>query len=67
MIETTGTSENYKGAAREKRAKAVPLGRVGEPSDIAKVVLFLISEAAAYVTGQIVYVDGGLGAGATQR
>ncbi|MAR80175.1 MAG: beta-ketoacyl-ACP reductase, partial [Acidimicrobiaceae bacterium] len=33
----------------------------------AKVVLFLVSEAAAYVTGQIVYVDGGLGAGATQR
>ena len=67
LIETAGTSENYRGDAREKRAKAVPLGRVGEPSDIAKVVLFLVSEAAAYVTGQIVYVDGGLGAGATQR
>lgn len=67
LIETPGTSGNYKGAAKEKRAKAVPIGRVGEPSDIAKVVSFLVSEAASYVTGQIVYVDGGLGAGTTQR
>ncbi|MBN40123.1 MAG: oxidoreductase [Acidimicrobiaceae bacterium] len=67
LIETPGTSENYKEGAKEKRAKAVPLGRVGESSDIAKVVLFLVSEASAYVTGQIVYVDGGLGAGTPQR
>ena len=67
LIETSGTSENYKGSAKERRARAVPLGRVGEPSDVAKVVSFLVSEAASYVTGQIISVDGGLGAGNTQK
>ena len=36
-----------------------PLGRVGEPSDVASVVLFLASDDAAYVTGQTLYIDGG--------
>ena len=36
-----------------------PLGRVGEASDIANAVLFLVSDAAAYLTGQILCVDGG--------
>ena len=39
LIETPGTSGNYNGAAKEKRAKAVPIGRVGEPSDIARLFL----------------------------
>jgi peroxisomal 2,4-dienoyl-CoA reductase len=38
---------------------AVPLGRDGTPSDIANTVLFLVSDAAAYVTGQVFAVDGG--------
>jgi 3-oxoacyl-[acyl-carrier protein] reductase len=37
----------------------IPLGRVGEVDDIAKTVLFLASDDAAYVTGQVLYVDGG--------
>lgn len=37
----------------------LPLGRMGEPDDIAKVVLFLASEAADYMTGSVVLVDGG--------
>jgi 3-oxoacyl-[acyl-carrier protein] reductase len=36
------------------------MGRVGEPEDIADVVLFLASPAARYLTGQVVAVDGGL-------
>lgn len=39
--------------------KSVPLGRAGEPKEIAEVVAFLISEAASYLTGQVVYVNGG--------
>jgi 3-oxoacyl-[acyl-carrier protein] reductase len=41
-------------------AKATPLGRVGYPDDIAGAVLYLCSDAAAYVTGQVFWVDGGL-------
>ncbi len=37
----------------------VPAGRVGEPDDVAKVALFLASEAAGYMTGDVIVVDGG--------
>ena len=40
--------------------KQIPLRRLGEPEDVAGVVRFLCSEAAAYVTGQVIVVDGGL-------
>lgn len=41
-------------------AARIPLGRVGQPSDIADVVTFLLSDAARYITGQTLTVDGGL-------
>ena len=40
-------------------ARSVPLGRLGEPADIAGAMLFLASEQAAYITGQTLVVDGG--------
>jgi 3-oxoacyl-[acyl-carrier protein] reductase len=36
------------------------MGRVGEPEDIADVIVFLASDAARYITGQVLVVDGGL-------
>ena len=44
----------------EQAAEFIPMGRVGEPEDIADVILFLASDAARYLTGQTVVVDGGL-------
>jgi 3-oxoacyl-[acyl-carrier protein] reductase len=38
----------------------IPLGRVGEPQDVAKAVAFLASDDAAYITGQVLAVDGGM-------
>lgn len=39
---------------------SIPLARLGEPEDIAKAVLFLVSDNAAYITGQTLHVDGGM-------
>jgi 3-oxoacyl-[acyl-carrier protein] reductase len=47
-------------AGAEQAGARVPLGRIGEPEDIADVILFLTSPAARYVTGQVIVADGGL-------
>ena len=50
------------GYSSEHTARRVPWGRMGEPADVARVVAFLVSPAADYVTGQLLYVDGGINA-----
>ena len=50
--------ENQK--EKEKKEQEIPVHRIGQPKEIAKVALFLASEDASYVAGTTVYVDGGL-------
>jgi 3-oxoacyl-[acyl-carrier protein] reductase len=46
--------------AKAKHLQSVPLGRPGTPQDISGAVLFLVSEAASYITGQVIHIDGGM-------
>jgi len=48
------------GEALKAMEKSVPMGRVGRPEEIADAVLWLSSDAASYVTGQSISVDGGI-------
>ncbi len=47
-------------AVKQERGKAIPMGRVGEPSEMAGAAVFLASDDAGYVTGQMIAVDGGI-------
>jgi 2-deoxy-D-gluconate 3-dehydrogenase len=59
FILTPGTDERLKSDRGEVLSSRLPLRRVGTPDDVAKVVLFLVSAAADYVTGSLIVVDGG--------
>ena len=48
-------------AAREAMLSTIPAGRAGTPEDVAAAVAFLASDEAAYITGQVLSVDGGMG------
>jgi len=54
MIETASEEEN------EQFIKSIPLGRLGTPGDVAKAVVFLASDEARYITGEILDVNGGV-------
>jgi NAD(P)-dependent dehydrogenase (short-subunit alcohol dehydrogenase family) len=55
--------ENLSSEYQNRYMQEVPLGRMGLPSDIAKMVLFLSSDEADWITGQLYLVDGGLMSG----
>jgi len=59
FIETAMT-EALDEEARQKLMAQIPLPRLGTPDDVAAAVLFLVSDAAAYVTGHVLNVDGGM-------
>jgi 3-oxoacyl-[acyl-carrier protein] reductase len=47
-------------AARSAAQGSIPMGRLGAPEDVAKAVAFLAGDEAAYITGQVLAVDGGM-------
>lgn len=60
FIETSMT-EKIPAEAKEKLKAGIPLGRTGKAEDVAAAALFLCSEMSAYVTGEVLQVDGGMG------
>ncbi len=70
LIRTEGSMRALFGGSTEsvtRAGRAMALGRVGEPEDIAWVCHFLLSDAADYVTGAVIPVDGGPTEGVAQR
>jgi 3-oxoacyl-[acyl-carrier protein] reductase len=57
---TTDMTERLNEEIKTEMLKQIPLARFGEPEDVAKVVAFLASDAASYMTGQTLHVDGGM-------
>ena len=60
MTDTPGLSAAMGGWKPDAITGRIPLGRLGTPDDVAKAVLFMASDAAEYVTGALLFVDGGL-------
>jgi 3-oxoacyl-[acyl-carrier protein] reductase len=54
---TAGISEKQ----RKRIYEMIPIGRFGTPDEVARVVLFLAGDESAYITGEVLQIDGGLG------
>ncbi len=65
VIDTPMSRTDVALETRERLEKRIPLRRIGVPDDIANAVLFLVSEESSYITGQCLYVCGGLSADAS--
>jgi 3-oxoacyl-[acyl-carrier protein] reductase len=58
LMNSTSSEDEFK-----KQTAAIPLGRMGDPQEFARVAVFLLSPAASYVNGVMLQVDGGLYSG----
>ena len=57
---TTDMTDALNEEVKNQMLTAIPLGKLGSPADVAKTVAFLLSDDAAYITGQTIHVDGGM-------
>ena len=60
LVPETGMTDSLTEQQQEQMIATVPLGRAGTPEDVAHAVAFLASDQAAYITGQVLSVDGGM-------
>lgn len=58
-IETPGASQGMSADLKKQTIATIPLARMGQPADIAGAVVFLATDDSAYITGQVIVVDGG--------
>jgi 3-oxoacyl-[acyl-carrier protein] reductase len=56
----TDMTKDLSDAHKETMLSQVPLGRLGDPNEIASVVSFLVSDSAGYITGETIHVNGGM-------
>ena len=57
---STDMTENNKGVNTDYLVKEIPLGRFGEPEEVASLISFMCSDGASYITGQTIHINGGL-------
>tara|TARA_B100001248_G_scaffold34853_1_gene22412 strand:- start:231 stop:950 length:720 start_codon:yes stop_codon:yes gene_type:complete len=57
---STDMTENNKGVNQDHLVKEIPLGRFGEPEEVASLICFMCSDGASYITGQTIHINGGL-------
>ena len=56
----TAMTQGLQAEVKDTLLKQIPLGRLGQPSDVAEAVSYLVSDQAGYVTGQVLHVNGGM-------
>ena len=57
----TAMTDKLSDDQKAKLQEQIPMVRLGQPEEVAKVILFLASGLASYVTGQVILIDGGMG------